>query len=114
MAEHYELSEEEAKLVDNYRAGLVTPKEEEPKESNNKKEEKDMKVSTKKGLKIAGFTALGTVVLGGVGLLIKKVFFDDPSGLDEFDKDEEDAFDEEDDLFDEDDLDSPAEGDSES
>ena len=113
MAKPYELSEEEAKLIDNYRAGTESNENNETKNDLMKKEEKNMKVS-KKGLKIAGFTALGAAVLGGVGLLIKKVFFDDPSGLDDFDEDHEEEFDsEDDDLFDEDDLGSSSEDETE-
>lgn len=98
----YRLTEEEAKLIDNYRAGVqetIEPEEE------DQKEEKEMKQGTKKTLKIAGIVTAGAAVLGGLGYGIYKWFFEDPSGLDDFDdafEDEDSTDNGDDDLFEED------------
>ena len=101
MTKTYKLSEEEAKIIDNYR--FAESKDKDTKENNdsNDKEEKEMKDGTKKVLKTVGIVAGAGSLLGGIGYGIYKIFFEDPSGLEkDFDK-----FEEEDDVFEDEDED---------
>ena len=95
MAKKMRLSEEEAQMIIDYRNGLAHSENEDGDNvnSNEEKEEDDMKVS-KKGLKIAGIAAAGAAALGGIAYGVYKIFFKDPSGFDDFDEFDDDNSDE--------------------
>lgn len=94
MAKKMRLSEEEAKMIIDYRNGLAHSENKDGDNVESKeKEDDDMKVS-KKGLKIAGIAAAGAAALGGIAYGVYRVFFKDPSGFDDFDDFDEDNSDE--------------------
>lgn len=105
MTKTYKLSEEEAKIIDNYR--FAESKDKDTKDNDSNKEEKEMKDGTKKVLKTVGIVAGAGSLLGGIGYGVYKIFFEDPSGLKkDFDKfgDDDDVFEDEDEDDDDDDL----------